>query len=697
MRYTLLLLLFWTSSYLFSQNPLFEDITASAIMGDGYTNTDGIVIGDFDNDGFEDLFLPARISDNRILKNMGDGTFENVTASAGIELGGLTSTGAWGDIDNDGDLDLFIGNYSIPSATFSNYLYINDGNGVFTDISESAGVATFDQTRSVHLVDINLDGYLDIYVCNLLQQNIYWRNNGDNTFTNYTLPSGLTDTNISMGAVFFDYDNDGDQDIYLTHDGNQQYIMYENNGAGIFSDVSAATGLNVAGQGMGIDHGDINNDGHLDIYVTNLGSNFLLLNDGNGVYSEIAIASGAADSGGMGWGCFFLDYDNDGWEDIYVVNDSNFSPQSNKLYKNNGNNTFTLVNDFFSPLYSFYAGKGGTWGDFNNDGFPEILVANNEDILSVQVFENKNSVNNWIGFELEGTSVARDAFGTRVQVGTINGDKIDEKTGGSSYASQSSHRVYFGLGQGEASDIKITWPDGTIDFFDSLPINQIHSIQQGINPLPVDLDGDGFFSTDDCDDMNPNVNPNMTEVPYNGLDDDCDSLTFDDDLDEDGFLLADDCDDLNAMVNPNVMEVAYNGLDDDCDPLTLDDDLDGDGFLLVDDCDDMDPNINPNGIEIPNNEIDEDCDGSDLVTATHELAGITVNIFPNPVSHQINITSNRVFDFSVKLMDATGRIIYSNSNSQKVDVDHLSNGIYFLKISESSSDLFILEKIIIQK
>ena len=114
MRYTLLLLLFWTSSYLFSQNPLFEDITASAIMGDGYTNTNGIVIGDFDNDGFEDLFLPARISDNRILKNMGDGTFENVTASAGIELGGLTSTGAWGDIDNDGDLDLFIGNYSIP-------------------------------------------------------------------------------------------------------------------------------------------------------------------------------------------------------------------------------------------------------------------------------------------------------------------------------------------------------------------------------------------------------------------------------------------------------------------------------------------------------------------------------------------------------------------------------------------------------
>lgn len=481
MRYSIFILLFWAFS-IHAQDPLFTDISDIAGTGNGVSNN-GVVIGDFNNDGFEDMFIPARLGENRLFKNLGDGTFEDVTASSGIEASGLTMTGAWGDIDNDGDLDLFIGNYYTAGLPFSNYLYLNDGNGVFTDISMSSGVSTNDQTRSVHMIDLDLDGYLEIYVCNLAQQNVLWKNNGDNTFQNNTSVSGLFDSLISMGAVFFDYDNDGDQDVYLTHDANQQYIMYENDGNGVFTDVSEQTNLNVAGQGMGVDHGDVNNDGHLDIYVTNLGPNFLLLNDGNGSYTEIASSAGVADIG-MGWGCFFLDYDNDGWEDIYVINDSNFSPQSNKLYKNNGDNTFTEVSEN-SPLYSFHGGIGGTWGDFNNDGFPEIVVANGEDLVGVQIFENQNSINNWIGFELTGTSVAPDAYGTRIQLSTINGVKIDEKTCGSSYASQSSHRVYFGLGQGLAEDIYITWPDGSIDFFEELDINQIHSIQQGVNPLSI--------------------------------------------------------------------------------------------------------------------------------------------------------------------------------------------------------------------
>ena len=737
MRYTFLLLLLWTSTLL-GQDPLFDDISVTAGTVNSSKNNNGIVIGDFDNDGLEDIFVPARLEDNRLLKNMGDGTFENITATAGIELDGLTMTGVWGDIDNDGDLDLFIGNYYIPTAPFQNYLYLNDGNGVFTDISASAGVATNDQTRSVHMVDLNLDGYVDIYVCNLLQQNIYWQNNGDNTFVNYTLPSGLVDANISMGAVFFDYDNDGDQDVYLTHDGNQQFIMYENNGLGIFTDVSFATGLNVAAQGMGIDYSDINNDGHLDLYVTNLGPNFLLLNDGDGTFSEIAVPAGVADAGGMGWGCFFLDYDNDGWEDLYVINDSNFSPQPNALYKNNGNNTFTLVSDYLSPLYSYFAGRGGNWGDFNNNGFPDISVANNQDNVGVQIFENQHSGNNWIGFELEGTNVARDAFGTRIQLSSMNGIKIGEKTGGSSYASQSSHRVYFGLGQGEATDISITWPDGSVDTFGNLAVNQIHTIQQGMTL--DDLDLDGFFSDTDCDDMNANINPGMSEIPYNGIDDDCDPLTLDDDLDEDGFVLLEDCDDTNANINPNISETVYNGIDDDCDPLTLDDDLDEDGFVLLEDCDDTNanispnisetvyngidddcnpltldddldedgfvlledcddtnPNINPNGIEILDNGIDEDCDGADLMTSIHELANSTIHIFPNPTSEQINIIVDQELNFSVKLIDLRGQILFSNFNSKKIEVENLPKGMYLLEITDLSSQASIIEKIIVQE
>jgi len=481
MRYSLLLFLLWALNFQ-AQDPLFNDISDIAGTGNGSTNN-GAIIGDFNGDGFEDMFVPARLGPNRLFKNLGDGTFENVTENSGIETDGLTMTGAWGDVDNDGDLDLFIANYYTTGLPFSNYLYLNDGNGVFTDVSQSSLVATNDQTRSVHMIDLNLDGYLDIYVCNLGQQNVLWKNNGDNTFVDNTSVAGLFDSLISMGAVFFDYDNDGDQDVYLTHDANQQYIMYENNGSGIFTDVSEETGLNVSGQGMGVDHGDINNDGHLDLYVTNLGPNFLLLNDGNGSFNEIAISAGVGDPG-MGWGCFFLDYDNDGWEDLYVINDSNFSPLSNKLYKNNGDNTFTEVSQD-SPLYSFFGGIGGTWADFNNDGFPEIIVANGHDTVGVQIFENQNSLNNWIGFELLGTSVAPDAFGTRVQVSTINGVKIDEKTCGSSYSSQSSHRIYFGLGQGQVEDIYITWPDGSVNHYEELNINQIHSIQQGIDPLAI--------------------------------------------------------------------------------------------------------------------------------------------------------------------------------------------------------------------
>jgi len=303
----------WTGNLL-GQIPQFQDLSVSGGTANGSSNNNAVVVGDYDGDGFEDFFVTSRTEGNRLYKNMGDGSFQDVTALSGIETGGLTMAAVWGDIDNDGDLDLFVGNYYTQTDPYSNYLYRNEGDGTFTDIAAAAGISTNSQTRTALMVDIDLDGYLDIYVCNLLQQNKHWRNNGNNTFSNAIFSSGLGDSNISMGAVFFDYDNDGDQDVYLTHDGNQQYIMYENNGQGRFTDVSQETGLALSGMGMGVDFADINNDGHMDIYVTNLGPSFLFLNDGNGKYDEIAESAGVTDIGGMSWGCFFFDYDNDGWQ-----------------------------------------------------------------------------------------------------------------------------------------------------------------------------------------------------------------------------------------------------------------------------------------------------------------------------------------------------------------------------------------------
>jgi len=213
----------------------------------------------------------------------------------------------------------------------------------------------------------------------------------------------------------------------------------------------------------------------------------------------------------------------------------------------------------------------------------------------------------------------------------------------------------------------------------------------------IDSDGDGFYSEEDCDDDNPNINPAQPEEPYNGIDDDCDPLTLDDDLDEDGFVLALDCDDENADINPNANEVAYNGIDDDCNTATLDDDLDEDGFLLADDCDDTDSGINPDAEEIPNNEIDEDCDGMDLMTSTHEIANTTINIYPNPTTDFIKVETQGPLNFQMTLYSLDGKMIFTESNSNVINVNTIPKGTYLLKIKDLQTGLQIIERIIIEK
>jgi photosystem II stability/assembly factor-like uncharacterized protein len=211
----------------------------------------------------------------------------------------------------------------------------------------------------------------------------------------------------------------------------------------------------------------------------------------------------------------------------------------------------------------------------------------------------------------------------------------------------------------------------------------------------VDLDGDGYYSDVDCDDNNPDINPDQEEEPYNGIDDDCDSETLDDDLDQDGYLLADDCDDNNPAINPDQEEEPYNGIDDDCDSETLDDDLDQDGFLLADDCDDNNPDIHPDAEEIPNNQIDEDCDGLDLVTSFHEIANSTINIYPNPTVDILYIDVQGELNFQVNLYSLDGKLIISESNSNQIKVDSIPQGTYLLEIKDIKTGQKIVEKIII--
>jgi len=217
------------------------------------------------------------------------------------------------------------------------------------------------------------------------------------------------------------------------------------------------------------------------------------------------------------------------------------------------------------------------------------------------------------------------------------------------------------------------------------------------NTYDDDLDQDGFLLADDCDDNNANINSGQIEDPYNGLDDDCDPMTPDDDLDQDGFVLADDCDDNNADINTDEVEITYNGLDDDCDPMTLDDDLDQDGFALADDCDDNNPDINPDAEEIANNDIDEDCDGVDLVTSIYELADTKLTIYPNPASNIINIDFERDISFDIRLFDSKGNLVLTDRNTKNIHATDLISGVYLLIVSDIESKQQITERIFIYK
>jgi hypothetical protein len=223
---------------------------------------------------------------------------------------------------------------------------------------------------------------------------------------------------------------------------------------------------------------------------------------------------------------------------------------------------------------------------------------------------------------------------------------------------------------------------GNMDYFENGGESYFIIDDVFLKQAAVDNDMDGYAEDVDCDDMNAEVNPGVTEIPYNGIDDDCDPMTPDDDLDMDGYVNAEDCDDMNADVNPGMVEVPYNGIDDDCYELTPDDDLDMDGFIKADDCDDTNADINPDATEIPNNGIDEDCDGSDLMVNTNNILPDEISVYPNPITDVLQIESTVSIEL-VELRSLTGQLILQDQVSNRVgrlSLGHLSIGSYILRV-----------------
>jgi hypothetical protein len=494
----------------------------------------GVCVSDFDADGWPDIyFVNARDLYGRGIKvqnalyhNNGDGTFTDVTDKAGAPGTGFGLGCVWGDYDNDGHPDLFVTQYG------RNVLYHNNGDGTFTDVTDKAGVGGMDFGTYFHsgatFFDYDRDGFLDLYVggyvafgpgaqryCNLGgvtsscppsayegSANLLYHNNGDGTFTNVTKKAGIyqpNGKNLAVGAA--DYDNDGWPDLFVANDGLNAYL-YQNEHNGTFKEQGSITGMAFTGQGrtmaaMCISLGDFDNDGWLDLYISDFqgNSDHIWRNDGQGLFDEVS------DHGGislptrtvLSFGGGFFDYDNDGWLDLFIANGHVYpeieqvSPeirykQIDSLFHNDGHGKFTDVTKTSGDGFQTPAvGRGVAFADFDNDGFVDVIVANNGG-PPLLLHNSGGNGNHFVSIQLVGTKSNRDAMGARLKLTAGGITQTREIAGGGSYLSQSDLRANFGLGAATHIDkLEITWPSGTHQSLSDFPAGQFYRIQEGKN------------------------------------------------------------------------------------------------------------------------------------------------------------------------------------------------------------------------
>lgn len=498
----------------------------------------GCLFFDYDNDGHLDIFLVnsgkscADSSKTRtqtdemnvLYRNNGDGTFTDVTAQSGFEknLGyGMGCVSA--DYDNDGDADLYLTNYG------SNQLYRNNGDGTFTDVTTHAGVGDRRWSVSASFGDYNLDGYLDLYVANYLDyqietahpcilegvhiycgpheypgaQDTLYRNDGDGTFTDVTVKSGVDNNGKGMGILFTDYNNDGHPDIFVANDAVEDFL-YHNNRDGTFTDVAVSAGIAYNSEGratasMGIANGDYDNDGLLDLFITNfsLEVNSLFHNDGDGFYSMTTFESGLAEPSfsQLGFGTHFLDADNNGtldlfvanghvWDNVVKITPSLSYKQKCQFFTNTGTGIFRDISENVGAFFTKpVVARGSAIGDYDNDADMDILVSCSND--SPVLLRNDTQIrNNWLKIELIGTKSNRDGIGSKVIVRIGDLTQVKEVTCGGSYASGSELVLHFGLGTSSKVDsIEVKWQSENSQRLENISVNQVIRIEE-IGELP---------------------------------------------------------------------------------------------------------------------------------------------------------------------------------------------------------------------
>jgi hypothetical protein len=476
----------------------FTKVTTGAIVTDA-SYTEGVYWFDYNNDGLLDMFATNITNQNNLLfRNDGNGNFTKITTGILVNDGGFSYGASIGDFDNDGYPDIFVVNGG-SSAAQNNFFYTNNGDGSFTKVTTGTFVNEIGNSWGSSSVDYDKDGKLDLYTANFNRNNFLYKGNGDGTFTKITNGTIVNDGGNSVSCAWGDYDNDGWPDVFVANSNfsaGENNFLYKNNGDGSFTKITTGSIVTDGGNSTGASWGDYDNDGDLDLFVTNYftENNSLYRNEGGGVFTKITTGEIVNDGGasvGSAWG----DYDNDGDLDLFVSNDNN---QNEFMYNNNGNGTFTKITTG-DIVNSGGRSNGSAWGDYDLDGDIDLYVANGNQPVQQNnfLFRNNGTPNNWINIYCKGVISNRSAIGTRVTASAlINGVRVKqtrEISGQTGYNAQNSLNVELGLGNAALTDtIIIKWPSGLTDVYLNVAVNMfVTAIENqgiiGINNLAGEI------------------------------------------------------------------------------------------------------------------------------------------------------------------------------------------------------------------